>query len=76
MDDEAKQLLREIRDLQREHLEIIRSNAKEATDVNRLALENHAKWKQQTKQTTKWMVIILAVIFVCLIALEIMKRSR
>ena len=76
MDDETKQLLREIRDLQREHLELLRTNVKEATDVNRLAMENHTKWKQQSKHTTKWMLIIMAVVFVCMIVLQIMKKLR
>ena len=76
MDDETKQLLREIRDLQKEHLELIRTNVKEAEEVNRVALENHTKWKQQTKHTTKLMVIIMIVIFGCFVLLEIMKRFR
>ncbi|HEY5913131.1 MAG TPA: hypothetical protein VJA21_21280 [Verrucomicrobiae bacterium] len=76
MDDETKQLLREIRDLQREHLELIRANLKEASDVNRVALENHTKWNQQSKQSTKLMVIIVVVVFVGFVALEIMKRLR
>lgn len=76
MDDETKQLLREIRDLQKEHLELIRTNVKEAEEVNRVALENHTKWKQQAKHTTKLMVIIMIVIFVCFVLLEIAKRYR
>ena len=66
MDDETKQLLREIRDLQREHLNMIRANVKEASDVNRMVLENQ----------TKWMVIIVIVILVCVFALEFIKRLR
>ena len=76
MDDETKQLLREIRDLQREHLELIRGNVKEAEEVNRIALENHTKYKQQTKHTTKLMVIIMIIIFICFVLLEVMKRFR
>ena len=76
MDDETKQLLREIRDLQREHLELIRRNVKEAEEVNRVALENHRNYNQQSKHTTKAMVIIMIVIFVCFVLLEIVKRSR
>ena len=76
MDDETKQLLREIRDLQKEHLEIIRANVKQADEVNRVALDNHTKWSQQSKRTTKLMVIIMIVVFVCFVLLEIMKRSR
>jgi len=76
MDDETKQLLREIRDLQKEHLEIIRANVKQADEVNRVALDNHTKWSQQSKRTTKLMVIIMIVVFVCFALLEIMKRSR
>ena len=76
MDDETKQLLREIRDLQREHVELIRRNVKEAEEVNCIALENHTKYKQQTKHTTKWMVIIIIFVFICFVLLEIVKRSR
>jgi hypothetical protein len=76
MDEEIKQLLREIRDFQREHLEIIRGNVKEAADVNRIALENHTKWRWQTKQYTKWTLIMLVVAVVCLIALEMIKKLR
>ena len=76
MDDETKQLLREIRDLQREHLNMIRANVKEASDVNRMVLENQTKWKQQNKQSTTWMVIIVIVILVCVFALEFIKRLR
>lgn len=65
-----------IRDLQREHLELIRTDVKEAEKVNRVALENHRKWNQQTKRTTKLMVIIMIVVFVCFVLLEIMKRFR
>ena len=76
MDDETKQLLREIRDLQREHLELIRGNVKEAEEVNRLALENHTKYRQQTNQSTKLMVVLLVIVAVCMIAVAIMKRFR
>jgi hypothetical protein len=76
MDDETKQLLREIRDIQREHLELLRGNVKEAEEVNRIALENHTKYKAQTKQTSKLMVVIVVIVAVCMIALEIMKRFR
>jgi len=76
MDDETKQLLREIRDLQREQVELLRANVKEASDVNRVAMENHTKWSQQSKQSTKIMVILMVVIFIGFLALEIMKRLR
>ena len=76
MDDDTNQLLREIRDLQKEHLELIRTNVNEAEEVNRVALENHTKWNQQSKQSTKLMVIIVIIVIVCMIALEAIKRFR
>jgi hypothetical protein len=62
MDNEAKELLREIRDLQKEHLQLIRANIKEAEEVNRVALENQTKWNQQTKHSSKLMIIMVIVI--------------
>lgn len=76
MDEESKQLLREIRDIQKEHLELIRANIKEAEEVNRIALENHQKWNIQTKHQGKIMVAVVVLIIVCLTALEVVKRFR
>lgn len=57
MDDGTNQLLPKIQDLQWEHLELIGDNVKEAEEVNRIALKNHTRNGQQSRHTTKLMVV-------------------
>jgi hypothetical protein len=72
--DDLKDLLIEIRDLQREQLEMLRASVKEANEVNQLALENHTKWNSQNARTGKWTAVFFVVGVVILSILTWIQR--
>jgi hypothetical protein len=74
--DDVKDLLLEIRDMQREQLELLRANINEANEVNRLALENHSKWNSQNARQGKWTAIFLVLAVVILGILTWFQRHR
>ncbi|MEM8783249.1 MAG: hypothetical protein AAGE65_10405 [Planctomycetota bacterium] len=76
MDDEAKQLLRDIRDAQLEQLEILRESHLQATEVNKQVLKSQATWNSQSKLTTKLMIAAVVVIALALLTLEVAKAIR
>jgi hypothetical protein len=65
MDDEAKELLREIRDLQKEELTLYRKWNEQSSELIALQKENYVTWKQnqlewqaRNRRSNKWVLIV------------------
>jgi len=74
--DDLKDLLIEIRDLQREQLEMLRASVRDANEVNQLALDNHTKWNTQHARQGKWTAIFLVLGILILGILTWIQRHR